>query len=281
MPLNPADVVAIYRWGWDTSFALPAPIVLVPPMTVILNPELRIFDFDGSQEHSSYLCEIPTLDESRPVRLVIPNELMGFLRAFDGTQEMDSTIRHFLHKTPSLYSETMLRKLVSTYCLPRGILIERGCLFERTPPAASARSYVHAQFTILPASIVSRISSRLAWMFRWRVFFCVLLVVVAVELLFFARFLPAYSLDLGKVGGFEMLEIVFTASLFGILHELGHATALATFGSRPEQLSGGLCTFGGLSFIQTCLMRGDLIACSARWLTSEVSIFTASAYVYF
>lgn len=209
-------------------------------MKLCINPELGVYCFDDSQVAESYLCEIPTLDDTRPIRLVLPAALTKFIREFDGIQETEDIINTFVTNNPDSISSLKLKQLISQYLLPKGLLVRTDSAFQRAAPLHGPRSYVRFQCTLLPARIVSRLSSILRWLFDWHVFFCILPLVAGAEVLFFGQTIHKFGFNIVNLGGLQMIQVALIASIFGLFHELGHAAALARFGSTRASVGWGL-----------------------------------------
>ncbi len=209
-------------------------------MKVKFNPNVRLKSFDSTSPDNLLLCEIPTKDSGLATRYAIPATLVAFLERFDGSRHLDQIIDEYAAEYPEGHSVEKLRKFVTQYCLPKRLLIDSTQAY--IPPTAehSRRSYLYLKVGLLPPKMVGKITSGLKWLFEWPVVMSLIPLFIITQLCFFVLVFPHYHFSLNDISGFNFIALTVITSIFGLFHELGHASALTHYGGTRTEIGWGL-----------------------------------------
>ena len=202
------------------------------------NQNIQVYQFDGASQRPMFVCEVPNQDA--PSRLLLPEELVEFLKQFDGTQETEKLIQRYIETHPQ-YTEEKVASLVNQYCLSKGLLVHAGALpSARTTAPARRRGYLYLRVKLFSPKVVSAVSTPLKWLFEWKVLLSMLPVFVLAQAYFFLQVMPRYHFSLNSMQGFDFFLVTLLASVLGLFHELGHAAALNHYGFRRSEIGWGL-----------------------------------------
>jgi putative peptide zinc metalloprotease protein len=202
------------------------------------NSTIQVYPFDGASQRPMLVCEVP--NKETPSRYLLPQELIEFLKRFDGTQDTQKLIQQYLQNNPQFTEEKVL-SLINQYCLSKGLLVPAGAE-QSTPTYAESRrrGYMYLRLRLISPKVVSVLSTPLSWLFHWRVLFSLLPIFVLSQAYFFIRIMPGYNFSLNSMQGFDFFWVTLLTSLLGLFHEFGHAAALNHYGFRRSEIGWGL-----------------------------------------
>jgi putative peptide zinc metalloprotease protein len=203
------------------------------------NPHLTVYSFDGATPRPLLVCELPTQQSDSPVRYLVPAELVGLLKQFDGFTGTDEIISRYV-ASHAQHSAEKLSSLVHDYCVPKGFLLLEGAEFNPELASGKRRSYMYLKKTLLPAHIVSWLSRPVSRLFQWKIILALLPVFIATQIIYFTKVFSKYHFSLNNVTGLDFALLMLITSFLGLLHELGHAAALNHFGYRRTTIGWGL-----------------------------------------
>jgi putative peptide zinc metalloprotease protein len=208
----------------------------VSDTTLVLNPELQSWPFDGAAREPMTLCEVPRADGSL-ARFVLPTRVVDVLRHFDGrpTGEVVGG-SGALRDVPA----DDLRRLLEEVLVPRALLVPRGEAAHAPGTRGDRLSYLTLRVRLLPPRVVVPIAKRLGWMFARPVFAAVLAAVLAGQLWFWLTMAPAAGMALKDVKGSHAGLVLAVMALSTLVHELGHASAAARRGCTRLEIGWGL-----------------------------------------
>jgi putative peptide zinc metalloprotease protein len=187
------------------------------------------------------LCEIPTQNENNPARYAIPKHLVELLKMFDGEREPQAIVEEYERAHPGSFPASKLRWLVYQYWLPKGLLVDTAVAYEHLePPPNWRRGYLYLKVGLLSQRTVAKFTALLSWLFMWPVFFSLLPVFVITHVLFYTMVMPHYHFNLNSITGYDFFVLSTITSVFGLFHELGHASALCHYGSKRTSIGWGL-----------------------------------------
>jgi putative peptide zinc metalloprotease protein len=209
-------------------------------MKLALNPNLSIRPFDTTANEQMMLCEIPTRKADLAARYAIPAKLVAFLERFDGKTSLDEVIKSYAAEYPGHYTSEKLNTLVVHYCIPKQLLIDPMQTYEAPMPSRSRREYLYLKVGLIPASMVAKLTRPLKGLFRWPVILSFLPFFVITQVLFLGFILPHYHFNLNDITGFDFFLLTTITSVFGLFHELGHASALTHYGGKRAEIGWGL-----------------------------------------
>jgi putative peptide zinc metalloprotease protein len=204
--------------------------------TLVLNPELQSWPFDGASHEPMTLCEVPRADGSL-ARFVLPTRVVEVLRLFDG-RPTEEVVRETaqLGELPG----ERLRTLLDEVLVPRALLVPRGETAHAPGTRSDRLSYLTFRMRLLPPRVVVPVARRLGWLFARPVFALMLALVVAAHLWFWTRLAPAAGLGLRQVKGSHATMVLAVMALSTLVHEFGHAAAAARRGCRRLEIGWGL-----------------------------------------
>jgi putative peptide zinc metalloprotease protein len=204
---------------------------------LVFNPNVAVYPFDSGHDKSMLLCEVPTEDANAPARYVLPAELIGVLRSFDGETEVEEILNRYVDR----YSPRKLKPLVTQYCLTTGLLLDQSAAEQFLPKKqASRRDYLYIKLPLLKPSLVAKLAVPLSVLYKWPIVIGLTPLFVLTQILFFLYIYPQYHFNINSIGGAEFFLITLVTSLLGIVHELGHAAALHHYGGKRAEIGWGL-----------------------------------------
>jgi putative peptide zinc metalloprotease protein len=183
------------------------------------------------------LCELP-MGEDRSIKFVAPVELLDVLRLFDGSRsvaEVSALSSDHISGTP--YSVEKLERLISTFCLPKRVLLDPSRSND-TAAQVLPRQYLHFRIPLLPARLVRRVARWLDPLFCKPVALAIILVAVLAHLKFYCA--SGIVPDVVLAGGRDLSAAMLLTILAAVWHEFGHATAFARYGGRRTEIGLGL-----------------------------------------
>lgn len=209
-------------------------------MKLAFNPNIDLRPFDSTGNEAMLLCEIPTRDSESAARYAIPAKLVSFLERFDGKKSVSEIIESYAAEHPESYSSEKLQTLVTQYCVPKRLLIDPLQAYDPPKASRSRRSYLYLKIGLIPAKAVARLTQPLKWLFQWPVIFALLPFFVITQVFFFASVLPHYHFNFNNITGFDFFLLATITSIFGLVHELGHASALSHYGGKKAEIGWGV-----------------------------------------
>jgi len=202
------------------------------------NESVQVYPFDGASQRPMLVCEVP--HEDAPSRFLLPEELIEFLKRFDGTQATEKLIQQYIETHPQ-YTTEKVSSLIHQYCLSKGLLLQAGASRSTMPEGqVRRRGYLYLRIKLFSPKFVSAVSTPLRWLFEWKVLLSLLPVFILAQAFFFVRVMPGYQFSLNNMQGFDFFIVTLLASLLGLFHEFGHAAALNHYGYRRSEIGWGL-----------------------------------------
>jgi putative peptide zinc metalloprotease protein len=208
----------------------------VSDTTLVLNPSLQSWPFDGASHEPMTLCEVPRADGSL-ARFVLPTRVVDVLRHFDGrptAEVVDGSSA--LSDVPREH----LRKLLDEILIPRALLVPQGDAGHAPGARGDRLGYLTLRMRILPPRVVVPIARRLGWMFAPPVAAAALALLVAGQLWFWLRLAPAAGAALKQVKGSHAGMVLVVMAVSTLVHEFGHAAAAARRGCTRLEIGWGL-----------------------------------------
>ncbi len=219
----------------------PTPDMLQSAETVlpIRNPGLEVADFDSDAAEPMALCEVPS--GGGPARYAVARTVVDLVELFDGRCEIQEAIALYGEKYPGRYSVESLERLIHDFLLPRRLILASGEDAAAADPATGRRkSFLYLQLPLLGPRVVQPIAAALAWAFRPWVILAWIPLFVLLHVYFYGTLAAGHDLDFNRLDLGGLLVLMLLSTLGSFLHELGHATAAASFGCRRLEIGWGL-----------------------------------------
>lgn len=204
----------------------------------LFNPAVSIFPLDTDSNQEVTLCEVPKGEATS--RYAIPAVLVDFLRSFDGMRELEEAITVYQRLHPEKYSADQLEKLVNSFFLPKGLLIDPQNPSLPTDNVSTRKSFLYLKLRLVPAKIVDRVTPFLSWLFNRWVFIAWLPVIIATHLIFYLWVVPSHPFNLNDLTGVQVISIMLLATIPAFIHEWGHASAFTHYGCKKAEIGWGL-----------------------------------------
>lgn len=202
------------------------------------NQSVQVYPFDGASPRPMFVCEVPAQEASS--RLLLPQDLIEFLRGFDGTKSTEDLIQQYVEMHPQ-YTMEKVSSLVHQYCLSKGLLVQANVSQPvQAEGRARRRGYLYLRVKLFSPKFVATVSTPLRWLFEWKVLLLLLPIFVLAQSVYFIRVIPSYQFSLNNMQGFDFFLVTLLASLLGLFHEFGHAAALNHYGYNRSEIGWGL-----------------------------------------
>ncbi|MGC2742161.1 MAG: hypothetical protein WA672_03175 [Candidatus Angelobacter sp.] len=173
-------------------------------------------------------------------RYAIPAHLIEFLERFDGKTPVEEVIRTYVAEHLGAFPQEKLNTLVSQFCIPKQLLIDPMQTYEPLKPSRSRRSYLYLKVGLIPAWLVAKVARPLKWLFSMPVILAFLPFFIITQVIYLRFILPQYHFNLNNIRGYDFFLLSLITSIFGLFHELGHASALSHYGGKRAEIGWGL-----------------------------------------
>lgn len=206
-------------------------------MNYVFNPKVNVSGLNCSSTQKQILCEVPAQNNS-VLRYAIPAAVIELLQLFDGTRTVEqATALYNSNHVDSSYSAASVNTLIQEFCIPKGILYERT---ERPviPETSGRKDYLYFRINLLPHSLVYPFARVMAVLFWRPLFFLLMTLIFAAHAVAYFFLIPARHLNINDLAGRPLLDVTLITILAALLHEFGHASALARH--RCNKLAIGL-----------------------------------------
>jgi putative peptide zinc metalloprotease protein len=262
-------------------------------MPLSVNPEIEMFALDDGTA-TRVVCEVPDSPSGGGGRYALSEQAVRALQSMPVCDDVDHLVAHLMAHEPAWPSE-QVRQWVTQDLLPRRLIVPLGADAGVTPPRPRA-SYLTFRSALLPAPLVAAVTRHFTWLFRRRVAVAIVTISVVVQLWALVAVVPAH-LNLGALTGWDIVIIMLATTVVGLIHEFGHATAMASFGLpnvaigwglylhirvlyadlsgawRLKRLQRAVVDLGGVYFHAICLgVLGAVLLVGANRLTSAVFV---------
>ena len=208
-------------------------------MIYSFNDVLYVYPLDAASDQAMVLCEVPAQHGST-IRFAMPADLMELLKMFDGRREVAEVFAAYDKLNPGKYSLQKVDRLVQSFLVPKGLLVDRNTLGLLPEISSKRMSYLFGKVRLIPQHIVYPIAKLFSWAFDKRVLISWLTIFVLTHLIFYLWLLPNLRTQFSHFGG-STFSIVILLSLVGaFIHETGHASALVSYGCKQTEIGFGI-----------------------------------------
>lgn len=208
-------------------------------MPLTLNPNLLVHPLDAASDRAMVMCEVPAQKDSL-LRFALPAELYELLCMFDGRTQISEVVEAYDRTHPGKFSREKIEGLVSKFFLPKGLLVDTDGPQTLPEQSASRPRYVYAKMRLIPARVIIPVARLCRWPFhKWAVAAWVP-AFVAMHVLFYFVILPAHRININDLTGQRFMLVGLLGLLAAFVHEMGHASALASYGCKQTEIGVGL-----------------------------------------
>lgn len=208
-------------------------------MNYVFNPKVSIRALNCSSTKRQVLCEVPAQNKS-VIRYAIPESLVDLLKLFDGTRTVESAVEIHNRSHPgSAYSVNSISTLIQDFCLTKGILHEKAGQ-PVIPKPTRQKDYLYFRIRLLPYSFVYPIARTARILFWKPVFIFFTALILFAHAAAYLWMIPLHHLNINDLAGRPLLDVTLVTILAALLHEFGHATALARSGCNNLEIGLGL-----------------------------------------
>jgi putative peptide zinc metalloprotease protein len=195
--------------------------------------------FHGDSLVPLTVCEVPD-NSGRPRRYLVPESLCQLLSICDGHLERSQAVVAIAAQSNGRYTVEQVEQLTGDFLVPRQVLLDRDALFRPAIAGRRLDRYLFIKFRFLKPGAILPIAARLQWLFEpacWKVSIALIL---ASHLWFYLALTHFHAPQLDSLPNSALPWLLLVLSLSGMLHEFGHATALARFGGKNAEIGIGI-----------------------------------------
>ncbi len=227
--------------------------------------------FHGDSPAPLTVCEVPD-DSGRPRRYLVPEHLCELLHICSGELERSEVVAAIAAQSNGRYSVQQVEQLTTDFLIPRQVLLD--CDAPAKPAIVARRldRYLFLKIRFLKPRAVLPIAARLQWLFEPAWWKASVALILASHLWFYLALAHFHAPQLDSLPNSALPWLLLVLSLSGMLHEFGHATALARFGGRSAEIGIG---------IYICFLALFVDLSEAWRLTSRQRVTVDLAGIYF
>lgn len=183
------------------------------------------------------ICEVPTQKE--PLRFAVPEDLVLLLNLFDGHKQIAEVAAAYSEVNPGKYQIEKIENLVDSFFLPKRLLID-----VESPSAplehGTTASYLYAKVGLIPSYVAYPVALTFGWLFKKPIMVAWLLIFVIANFVFFLHVMPGVNFNVNNITSSQFLQVAVLTIIGAFIHEMGHASALATNGGKHTEIGVGL-----------------------------------------
>jgi putative peptide zinc metalloprotease protein len=206
---------------------------------LIVNPGLVMHPFHGDSLVPLTVCEVPD-SSGRPRRYLVPQHLCELLEICNGKIECSQAVAAIADKSNGRFTIQQVEQLIGDFLIRREVLLDPEA---PSRPAIAARRldrYLFFKLRFLKQGAILPIALRLQWLFEPALWKCSIALVLASHLWFYFALTHFHAPQIDSLPNSGLPWLLLLLSLSGMLHEFGHATALARFGGRSAEIGIGI-----------------------------------------
>ena len=208
-------------------------------MLYSFNQSLYIYPLDSASDQTLVLCEVPA-QKSSTLRFALPADLLELLKMFDGDKEVSEVVEAYDKLNPGKYSLQKIEALIKSFLLPKRLLLNVDTP-EFLPEASSKRAaYIFAKVRLIPSAVVYPVANLFGWAFKRSVLVSWLAIFIIGHFLFYTLVLPGHQVHMKHFTGSTFLTVMGLSLLGAFIHEMGHASALVSFGCKKTEIGFGM-----------------------------------------
>lgn len=214
------------------------------PPSLVTNERISFSPFDSASSQPMIVCQVPT-EEGGTVNYAIPARLQSFLDLFDGERTTDTVIQQYCTAATSGPTRQQMERLVREFFLPRGILVPQGTSFSHLTAVQPGRrnrrqDYLRFKVNLLPARVTYPLAKALRIAFTPAISLLGLLTAASAHAWFYLHVVRHFHINVNSLDAGQLLIIMLISTAGGIVHELGHATALVRYGGKRPAIGWGV-----------------------------------------
>lgn len=208
-------------------------------MLYSFNQSLNIHPLDSASDQALVLCEVPAQKDST-LRFALPADLLDLLKMFDGDKEVAEVVEAYDKLNPGKYSLEKIEALIQSFLLPKRLLLDVNTP-DFLPEVSSKRAtYIFAKVRLIPSPIVYPVANLFGWAFKRSVLVTWLALFIIVHFVFYAWILPGHHVHMKHFTGSTFSNVMLLSLLGAFIHEMGHASALVSFGCKKTEIGFGM-----------------------------------------
>ena len=208
-------------------------------MRLTVNPELAFHPFHGDSVVTLMVCEVPD-NSGRPRRYIVPRRLCELLPMCDGELERSRALTLMAEASDGQYTAEQLELLTEEFLIPRHLLLDPDAPIKPLIAARRLDRYLFFKVRFLKPGIVRPIASHLLWLFYPTAWKCLVPLIVFSHVWFYLILAGHKTSSINDLPNSSLPWFLLLFSLGGMLHEFGHATALARFGGKSGEIGFGI-----------------------------------------
>jgi|SRR6185369_11987175 len=208
-------------------------------MVYSFNQALSVYPLDAASDQPMILCEVPA-QKGSTVRFAMPAALLELLKMFDGRRNVAEVFEAYDKLNPGKYSLPNVEQLVQKFLLPKSLLVDLSAPASLPEISARRTSYLFAKVRLIPQHIVYPVAKLLGWAFDKRLLIGWLAIFVLTHLIFYLWLLPNHRTQVSHFAGATVAVVALLSLLGAIIHEMGHASALVSYGCKQTEIGFGI-----------------------------------------
>jgi putative peptide zinc metalloprotease protein len=208
-------------------------------MLYSFNQALNIHPLDSASDQALVLCEVPA-QKGSTLRFALPAELLDLLKMFDGDKEVADVVEAYDKLNPGKYSLTKIEALIQSFLLPKRLLLNVDTP-DFLPEVSSKRAaYIFAKVRLIPSPVVYPVANLFGWAFKRSVLVTWLALFIIGHFVFYTWILPGHHVHMKHFTGSTFSTVMLLSLLGAFIHEMGHASALVSFGCKHTEIGFGM-----------------------------------------
>jgi len=214
------------------------------PANLVANDRVSFSPFDSASSQQMIVCQVPEV-EGGIVHYAVPAWLHVFLRLFDGERTTEAAIQEYCSTSATSPTKQQMERLVRGFLVPRGILLVPGTPASRLAVVRRThrdrrQEYLRFKINLLPARVTYPLAQVLRTAFTPVAIWLGVLIAVCAHIWFYLQLIPRGQLNVNALDAKQLLIIMLVSTVGGIVHELGHATALVHYGGKHPSIGWGV-----------------------------------------
>ena len=208
-------------------------------MKLIVNPGLATHPFHGDSLVPLTVCEVPD-GSGRPRRYLVPQYLCDLLHICDGQLERSQAVAAIAAQSEGRYTVQQVEQLADDFLIPRQVLLDPDAPAKAEIAARRLDRYLFLKLRFLKQGAILPVTARLQWLFQPAWWKGSIALILASHIWFYLALTHFHAPQLDSLPNSALPWLLLLLSLSGMLHEFGHATALARFGGRKAEIGIGI-----------------------------------------
>jgi putative peptide zinc metalloprotease protein len=170
----------------------------------------------------------------------MPQQLCDLLHICDDELERSQAVAAIAARSEGRYTVQQVEQLTDDFLIPRQVLLDPDAPAEPEIAARRLDQYLFLKLRFLKQGAIRPVAARLQWLFQPAWWKGSIALILASHLWFYLALTHFHPPHLDSLPNSALPSLLLVLSLSGMLHEFGHAAALARFGGRSAEIGIGI-----------------------------------------